>query len=1124
MTTFITEEVEHQLTETIEKTTDTQEFTYQQLKNKQNSDTAGYLKPANLVNLAEQLNSNIVDDSSDSDFVTATISVTASREYEYQHGPLVSDTAKLQRSGSNENIIDFYKLQPQNADVDDLRSMLQPVDLNNLQHGEQFKTQECTTFDDSISKSLSKSTRKSSGPGNRDYDDNDDDEDSLVEIEESLIYEEIRPINNQNELPTSSSPSQASYFKPIETMTAEDFFSVPKESSEQPSSSLKPIDLIKARFEGSEAEASKKPAAKAASNEENTILAQIGKLPRSKVQLYDQDAKQDEETEPKKKPITQFKPSASSESEFKPPGKNRIVTKIPRDSSLGDPLEDSDDIDRSHTEKSEENSTRKRSKIRKPQIYPIEDNPIDDDFKSAGSRTESSHKSSSEEESVFKRPEKTLNQEKEDHQEASAGASEKSIKSLLNKYEKKPSKAEPNAESSNSATGKDQPDQSAESSKRVKKLPKNIVDMFNSGKKDLEPTSSKYASAKNENEANRPFKASTLVSEAGSKSKDVDYADNVFEDENKKAPHVDDELKEKENNSERVKKLSKSIISQYEKRDSPEEKSSERKSILDIKSERSDSQSSEEPKKLPKSTFHKYESSPSDSLDSRKKFFEEKQQRKSSSSSTDSDKIYSRPRSLSKPPSYESKPSAQGKFNSQAKYEERSSEDDQNDKGVRKLVDKYEKKPDKAATTRDETADDMAKYPRAKSLTEEHRLHEQTTKAPIIKNLISSLIDEKKNETSSSVSSSPANSQPNHDEKGIKKLINKYQPEASSSLLSSSTSNESPKEIVARKPEPTKNIKNILSKNSSPSSEEKSLELKTQKPDELKTNETKNNISNETIELSTKPNESEPQPAKEKGVKNLVNRYENKPYAVETTPEKPNTAAATPQEISKPSNDSASTGRLGKHLLESYEKPTSTAEIHKPKTDIIDYLENKAPISVYYTLNEPAPAQAPLIDSIPSFMKLSNEPKLEKMPLYDTNDVKKSNIKKIIQQYEKSPAEQLRQDLIEDEPTVEEKVQEYVRKLPKSLFNRYEKVEPVEQSQLLEENGDRLKGYDEQLPNLTYEEKVSLSMPNKYIPNTHVFRSAHSDLTAILHIPKHEDASRIKIENDPKMKVNLKSK
>ena len=87
------------------------------------------------------------------------------------------------------------------------------------------------------------------------------------------------------------------------------------------------------------------------------------------------------------------------------------------------------------------------------------------------------------------------------------------------------------------------------------------------------------------------------------------------------------------------------------------------------------------------------------------------------------------------------------------------------------------------------------------------------------------------------------------------------------------------------------------------------------------------------------------------------------------------------------------------------------------------------------------------------------------------------------------------------------------------MFNRYEKIEPVEQSQLLEENGD-----DEQLPNLTHEEKISLSMSNKYIPNTHVFRSAHSDLTAILHIPKPEDASRIKIENDPKMKVNLKSK
>lgn len=157
-----------------------------------------------------------------------------------------SFTKSLNKSGSNENILDFYKLQPgssnesnkikdldDNMDDDDeddeedvmkkYSEIIKPVDLNSLQHGEQFKPHESTSFDDSYSKSLT--IKKNSSDIVKSKEEDYEEEDSLAEIEENL--DKTQPIelkSNENpELKKSSSPTESSYFKPIETMTAEDF-------------------------------------------------------------------------------------------------------------------------------------------------------------------------------------------------------------------------------------------------------------------------------------------------------------------------------------------------------------------------------------------------------------------------------------------------------------------------------------------------------------------------------------------------------------------------------------------------------------------------------------------------------------------------------------------------------------------------------------------------------------------------------------------------------------------------------------------------------------------------------------------------------------------------------------
>ena len=160
-------------------------------------------------------------------------------------------------SNSNDNILDFYKLQPlktsatkslhEEEDSDemavDYSNIILPVDLNTLPHGEQFKPQESTTFDDTYvkSKSSTKGSLSLSSPHLL------DETDSYLTINDSVSYDRDTTFNNANAKDLiNQSSSEETYFKPIETMTAEDFFNVAK-----PPAETKSIDLIKAKFEAS---------------------------------------------------------------------------------------------------------------------------------------------------------------------------------------------------------------------------------------------------------------------------------------------------------------------------------------------------------------------------------------------------------------------------------------------------------------------------------------------------------------------------------------------------------------------------------------------------------------------------------------------------------------------------------------------------------------------------------------------------------------------------------------------------------------------------------------------------------------------------------------------------------
>lgn len=184
-------------------------------------------------------------------------------------------------ASSNENIIDFYKLQPKKSPAHHKQppvkyNLIEPVELSMLHHGEQLKGDESVSYDDltTLSKSLTTAKNKTNTavePATNTTVKQDvppvDDDDSLAEIEENYVIT-IRVPNDAHKQPDSSHNDEL--VKPA------------KEEREKPVSSNQLSD-IKAKFENKTTPQVKEDSLKKSFNEPSSV----GKLPKSKVELYD---------------------------------------------------------------------------------------------------------------------------------------------------------------------------------------------------------------------------------------------------------------------------------------------------------------------------------------------------------------------------------------------------------------------------------------------------------------------------------------------------------------------------------------------------------------------------------------------------------------------------------------------------------------------------------------------------------------------------------------------------------------------------------------------------------------------------------------------------------------------
>ncbi|CAF0722221.1 unnamed protein product, partial [Brachionus calyciflorus] len=295
-TVLITETEEDKIVETIENEKNIDEFSYSQKRGRQGKISSNLKN--NLAQLAERLNPVFVDSDSEplhSVTVRKKISHSLSQEPSNFNLKLDQEQSKTyvlnsrsekdlssstpSSSSNNDNFIEYYKLQPNQLnneiqfDNDGPKISYEPVDLNCFQTGEQFKSDETVSLNDlaSFSKGLTSRVDESNKIIKS------DDEDSLAEIEENFVItfkspEENAPLVESELKPLSvkpSSPNESTYYKPIETLTTQDFFKPEPKS----------LDQIKAKFENKEKETK--------NENEKTRSESVGKLPKSKFEIYD---------------------------------------------------------------------------------------------------------------------------------------------------------------------------------------------------------------------------------------------------------------------------------------------------------------------------------------------------------------------------------------------------------------------------------------------------------------------------------------------------------------------------------------------------------------------------------------------------------------------------------------------------------------------------------------------------------------------------------------------------------------------------------------------------------------------------------------------------------------------
>jgi hypothetical protein len=191
--------------------------------------------------------------------------------------------------------------------------------MSALQHGEQLKGDESVSLDDLTTCSRSVATTRKSGMA----DDEHDEDDSLAECEENYVItikvpqpsssSESKPVSVAAAAATTAAIAAAEsgvggekkrdtahttaantqgekqlYYKPIETLTHEEFF---KNKQNEEQNQVVPNQLlsdIKAKFESKEIKEDAKTKAVYGRGDEQVV---VGKLPKSKVELYDGEKK-----------------------------------------------------------------------------------------------------------------------------------------------------------------------------------------------------------------------------------------------------------------------------------------------------------------------------------------------------------------------------------------------------------------------------------------------------------------------------------------------------------------------------------------------------------------------------------------------------------------------------------------------------------------------------------------------------------------------------------------------------------------------------------------------------------------------------------------------------------------
>ena len=417
LTTYLTEDEEDKIVETLEKSKRLDEFSYQQFKNKGAKHSAHDMDAEELA-LMERITPNQVDNAG---FDNELVKITASRQFEFvadgkpfagsdeqnvmfyaggTDGDEATSRATFQESSSGENIYDYYNLKPA-VDLDahpgaENRFFLKPIDLNTLTVGEQFKPDEITLFVDNNKM-----------------------------IKSNMSEERTESEGESDEKPMGT------YYEPIENLTAEDFFRV-KHKTPPPKS----LDLIKAKFERKSSTDSDNEL-KRARSEDNRFLSgadsrQPAKLPKSKMEIYDKDFKlnlQFESKIPKHKSLASRKSSnedeattttTTSSEELKSDKAIKKKQLQPHGLKARSPL--------SHESSEDSPVTSRTAKSRIPVVSPVDPDLNEQHrFKLQPRRSSSeiSRKMSSEDEnSIYKRPDKLA-------------PNEKSIRKLRDMYEKR---------------------------------------------------------------------------------------------------------------------------------------------------------------------------------------------------------------------------------------------------------------------------------------------------------------------------------------------------------------------------------------------------------------------------------------------------------------------------------------------------------------------------------------------------------------------------------------------------------------------------------------------------------------------------------------------------------------